>query len=97
MAVFILHQGGNSRMGKKRRKLQGTVQKIIKPLSPNQPEKAQIEVVEVDDLYRELRSRNEVADEEGGKTKLKPEAEVPIKGNGPLYHRSQFRSLLAII
>jgi hypothetical protein len=30
-------------MGKKRKKLKGTVQKIIQPLSPSEPEKAQIE------------------------------------------------------
>jgi len=30
-------------MGRKRKKLQGTVQKVIKPISPNQPEKAQID------------------------------------------------------
>jgi hypothetical protein len=65
-------------MGKKRRKLQGTVQKIIKPLSSNQPEKAQIEVREADDLYRELRIQNEVADEQGGKARLKPGAEVDV-------------------
>jgi hypothetical protein len=29
-------------MGKRRKKLQGTVQKIIKPLGPSQPDKAQI-------------------------------------------------------
>jgi hypothetical protein len=65
-------------MGKKRKKLQGTVQKIIKPLIPNEPEKAQIEVREADDLYRELRIENEVADEHGGKAKLKPGAEVDV-------------------
>jgi hypothetical protein len=65
-------------MPKKRKKLQGTVQKIIKPLSPNQPEKAQIEVRGADDLYRELRFDNEVADEQGGKARLKPGAEVDV-------------------
>ena len=65
-------------MGKKRKKLQGTVQKIIKPLSPNEPEKAQIEVQDADDLYRELRIENEVADEQGGKARLKPGAEVDV-------------------
>jgi hypothetical protein len=65
-------------MSKKRKKLKGTVQKIIKPFSPNQPEKAQIEVREADDLYRELRIQNEVADEQGGKAKLKLGAEVDV-------------------
>jgi len=65
-------------MGKKRKKLQGTVQKIIKPFSPNQPEKAQIEVRDADDLYRELRIENEVTDEQGGKARLKAGAEVDV-------------------
>lgn len=65
-------------MGKNRKRLQGTVQKIIKPLAPNQPEKAQIEVEGADDLYREIRIENEVADEHGGKAKLKPGAEVDV-------------------
>jgi hypothetical protein len=78
MAVFILPKRRNSPMGKKRKKLQGTVQKIIKPLSPNEPEKAQIEVQDADDLYRELRIENEVADEQGGKARLKPGAEVDV-------------------
>jgi hypothetical protein len=67
-----------SQMGKNRRKLQGTVQKIIKPLTPNEPEKAQIEVDGADDLYREIRIDNEVADEQGAKAKLKPGAEVAV-------------------
>jgi hypothetical protein len=65
-------------MGKKRKKLQGTVQKIIKPFSPNQPERAQIEVRGADELYRELRIENEVTDEQGGKARLKPGAEVDV-------------------
>ncbi|HKV77885.1 MAG TPA: hypothetical protein VJP02_07090 [Candidatus Sulfotelmatobacter sp.] len=65
-------------MGKKRKKLQGTVQKIIKPLGPNDPEKAQIEVEGADDLYREIRIENELADEQGDKSKLKPGAQVDV-------------------
>jgi hypothetical protein len=68
----------DSPMAKKRKKLQGTVQKIIKPFSPNQPEKAQIDVHDADHLYRELRIENEVADEHGDKAKLKPGAEVDV-------------------
>jgi hypothetical protein len=77
MAIFILHEE-DSRMGKKRKKLQGTVQKIIKPFSPNLPEKAQIEIRDADDLYRELRIENEVTDEQGGKARLKAGAEVDV-------------------
>jgi hypothetical protein len=65
-------------MGKKRKKLQGTVQKIIKPLSPNQPEKAQIDIQGADDLYREIRIDNEMTDEKGNKTRLKEGAEVEV-------------------
>ena len=41
-------------MGKKRKKMRGTVEKIIKPISPMEPEKAQITIPEADDLYREI-------------------------------------------
>lgn len=65
-------------MVKKRKKLQGTVQKIIKPVHPGMPEKAQIEVKDGEDLYREIRVENEVADDQGEKAKLKQGAEVDI-------------------
>ena len=65
-------------MGKKRKRLQGTVQKIIKPISPNQPEKAQIDIQGADDLYREIRIDNEITDEKGDKTRLKEGAEVEV-------------------
>ena len=65
-------------MGRKRKKLQGTVQKVIKPVSPNLPEKAQIEVQGADDLYREIRIENEMTDENGDKVRLKQGAEVDV-------------------
>jgi hypothetical protein len=65
-------------MGRKTKKMKGTVQKIIKPLSPQQPEKAQIDVHEADDLYREIRVENELTDEKGNKATLKPGAEVEV-------------------
>jgi predicted DNA-binding antitoxin AbrB/MazE fold protein len=65
-------------MGRKRKKLQGTVQKVIKPLSPNLPEKAQVEVQGADDLYREIRIENEMTDENGDKVQLKQGAEVDV-------------------
>jgi len=65
-------------MVKKRKKLQGTVQKIIKPISPKQPEKAQIDIQGAEDLYRELRFDNEMTDEKGEKAKLKDGAEVDV-------------------
>jgi len=36
--------------------LPGKVEKIIPPISPDEPEKAQINVEGADDLYREIRS-----------------------------------------
>ena len=42
-------------MGKKRKKLKGRVDKVIKPVFPTEPEKAQISVGEGDELYREIR------------------------------------------
>ena len=65
-------------MGKQRKKLHGTVQKIIKPLSPGKPEKAQIDVNDADDLYREIRVENELTDDKGEKGKLRPGAEVDV-------------------
>jgi hypothetical protein len=65
-------------MGKKRKKLRGTVQKIIKPVSPSEPEKAQIDIHGADDLYREIRIENEVIDEKGKKASLKEGAEVDV-------------------
>ena len=52
-------------MGKKRKKLHGTVDKIIKPVVPSEPEKAQIDIKGADDLYREIRIENTLTDEHG--------------------------------
>jgi hypothetical protein len=65
-------------MTKKRKKLHGTVQKVIKPLDPSDPEKAQIDIHGADHLYREIRIDNEVVDEKGEKGRLKPGAEVEV-------------------
>jgi len=67
---------GESSMGKKRKKLRGTVEKVIKPLVPSEPEKAEIGIEEADDLYREIRVENVVTDENGEKASLKPGAKV---------------------
>ncbi len=65
-------------MGKKRKKMRGTVEKIIKPVGPNGPEKVQISVEEADDLYREIRVENVMTDESGEKARLKPQAQVDV-------------------
>jgi predicted DNA-binding antitoxin AbrB/MazE fold protein len=76
--VLLISSFGVVSMSKKRQKLRGTVQKIIKPITPSQPERAQIEINGADDLYRELRIENVVADERGEKAKLKEGAEVDV-------------------
>jgi hypothetical protein len=58
--------------------LPATVEKIIKPPSPYEPEKAQIAVEGADHLYRELRIENTLIDQNGEKVKLKPGAEVEV-------------------
>ncbi len=55
-----------------------TVEKIIKPSFPSQPERAQIAVHGADHLYRELRIENTLTDENGEKVRLKPGAEVEV-------------------
>jgi hypothetical protein len=65
-------------MSRKRKKLQGTVQKVIKSAIPSQPEKAQIDIDDAEDLYREIRIENVVTDEKGEKAQLKPGAKVDV-------------------
>jgi hypothetical protein len=65
-------------MGKKRRKMEGTVEKVIKPIVPSEPEKAQINIPEAEDLYREIRVDNVVTDTDGGQAHLKPGAQVDV-------------------
>jgi hypothetical protein len=59
--------------------LSGTVEKIIPPILPGKPEKAQISVDGAEDLYRELRVDNTLEDRDGNKVKLKKGAEVEVK------------------
>lgn len=63
---------------KKIRKLHGTVERIIKPAFAGQREKAQIEIEDAEQLYREIRIDNEVSDKTGNKAALKPGAEVDV-------------------
>jgi molybdopterin-binding protein len=65
-------------MSRKRNKLSGTVEKVIKPPTPSQPEKVQINIEGADDLYREIRIENVVTNEMGEKAKLKEGAEVDV-------------------
>jgi hypothetical protein len=45
--------------------LPGTVENIIKPSEPSQPEKAQIAIEGADDLYKEIRIKNSLTTENG--------------------------------
>jgi hypothetical protein len=58
--------------------LPGTVEHIIKPSHPSQPEKAQIAIEGADDLYREIRIENSLTDENGDEVRLKKGAEVEV-------------------
>jgi hypothetical protein len=58
--------------------LPATVEKIIKPLTQDDPEKAQISIEGADHLYREIRIENTLIDENGDKVRLKPGAEVEV-------------------
>jgi hypothetical protein len=62
---------------KKRKKLRGRVQRVIKPIA-NEAEKAEIEVDEAEDLYREIRIENVVTDENGEQARLKLGAKVDV-------------------
>jgi hypothetical protein len=58
--------------------LNGTVEKIIKPVHPDEAEKAQISVEGADHLYRELRIENTLQDSDGNEVTLKPGAEIEV-------------------
>ena len=65
-------------MSKKRKKLRGTVEKVLRSKYANEPEKAEINIKEADDLYREIRVENTLTDEKGEKRALKPGAEIDV-------------------
>jgi hypothetical protein len=58
--------------------LPGTVQKIIKPVHPSLPEKAQIAVHGAEELYKEVRIDNKLTDEKGDEVQLKEGADVDV-------------------
>ena len=58
--------------------LPGVVEKVIPPVDPREPEKAQIAVEGAEDLYREIRVENALQDEEGKTVALKPGAKVEV-------------------
>ena len=58
--------------------LPGTVEKVIPPIHPSLPEKAEISVEGADDLYREIRVENTLSDESGNEVSLIPDAQVDV-------------------
>jgi hypothetical protein len=63
--------------------LPAVVEKVIKPQTQGEPEKAQITVEGADHLYRELRIENTLTDENGERVRLKPGAEVEVTIEAP--------------
>jgi hypothetical protein len=64
--------------GKPSTTLPGTVEKIIKPIDPNEPEKAQISVEGAEPLYQEIRIENTLKDEKGEEVAIKEGAQVEV-------------------
>lgn len=65
-------------MPKKRKRLHGSVKKVIRAALPNETEKAEIQIEEADVLYKEIRIENVVTDEDGKKDVLKQGEDVDI-------------------
>lgn len=68
----------NRSAGKPAVTLPGTVEKIIPPISPDIPEKAQIAVEPADELYKEIRVENTLKDAAGDEVALKEGADVDV-------------------
>jgi hypothetical protein len=62
----------------KHKRLRGKVQKVLKPIVPYEPEKAQISIDDADELYREIRVENVLTDENGERVRLKLGADVDV-------------------
>jgi hypothetical protein len=58
--------------------LPATVEKIIKPFHPSQPETAQIKVDDAEPLYQELRIENKLTKENGEEVGLKEGAKIEV-------------------
>src|ERR1700688_315482 len=63
--------------------LPGVVERIVKPITPSEPEKAQIVIQGADDLYKEIRVENTLENAAGEKVRLKPGAEVDVTIEAP--------------
>ena len=71
-------QDSDSTEGESSVTMAGTVEKIIKPIHPSLPEKAQISVEGGDDLYREIRVDSVVTNAQGQEFELKQGAKVEV-------------------
>ena len=58
--------------------LPGTVTKVVPPIHPSLPEKAEISIEGADELYREIRVENTLSGESGNEVSLKPGADVEV-------------------
>ena len=58
--------------------LPGTVEKIIKPFVPNEPEKVEIQIEGGEDFYREIRVKNILQDEKGDEVAIREGAPVTV-------------------
>ncbi|MGH9728501.1 MAG: hypothetical protein ACRD33_04095 [Candidatus Acidiferrales bacterium] len=58
--------------------LAGVVEKIIPPIDPREPEKAQIVIEGADHLYREIRVENSFKDPDGNDVSVGRGAEVDV-------------------
>jgi len=56
----------------------GTVEKVVKPPDPREPEKAQINIHGGEPLYQEIRIENRLTDQDGNEVKLKEGAQVEV-------------------
>ena len=56
----------------------GTVEKVVKSVDPQIPDKAQINIHDAEPLYQEIRIENSLKDEDGNEVQLKNGAEVEV-------------------
>lgn len=61
----------------------GTVEKLVKPMDPHEPEKAQINIHDAEPLYQEIRIDNSLTDADGNAVQLKQGAAVEVHIEAP--------------
>ena len=69
--------------------LPAKVERIIPPLHPGGPEKAQIEVQDADPLYSEIRIENTLKDNDGKAVRLKEGTDVDVTVEAPKTHSGE--------